>query len=203
MLKIKAEEMMNKEIHICDRYRDHITKHTISKKGKYGTMPKRHNHSVSDTTGLNASFERDSEKNNSPSRNYESHLQPVNIENLKLANKTRNRSKKYDSEIVQTLPDLDRESIGDLKRYSVAKNKMLTTLAPFESLMKSSSRAVIEEIFRGNNKSTMANSKIAAVGFAKQTGRRSLVNLKDNAHEDRFNNIDKFPSILSTNKKTN
>lgn len=88
------------------------------------------------------------------------------------------------------------------KKYYI---QMQSTLAPFESLEKSSSRAVLDEIFNGkhHNASTIAATKFPCIGFSKQTARKSLVNLKENPHEGRFKNINRFPNILSTNKNTN
>ena len=111
--------------------------------------------------------------------------------------------KRFESVIENSLPTLmDRsESPNGTK---IQKQAMLSTISPFESLTKSYSRAVIEELFKGNhNHSTIANSKFPSIPFGKQTSRKSLVNMKENPHEGRFDNIDRFPSILSSNKRTN
>ena len=102
------------------------------------------------------------------------------------------------------MPNFDHSRSPSLSGYKREYAKMQSTISPFESLTKMSSRVVIEELFKGKQmtKSTIANTRFPVIGFDKQTARKSLVNLKENPHEGRFKNIDRFPSILSTNKKT-
>ena len=63
---------------------------------------------------------------------------------------------------------------------------------------------MLQELFKSKHEaeSTIATSKLPLVGFDKQTGRKSMVNVQENPHEKRFKNINRFPSILSTNKRT-
>lgn len=126
------------------------------------------------------------------SRVYESDLKkfkaPLNIENvsktskatkskidLNVTQKTRNEvpKKRYESVIENSLPALIDRSVSPTDR-KIQKQAMLSTIAPFESLTKTYSRAVVEELFKGNNNySTIANSKFPSIPFGKQTGRKS------------------------------
>ena len=43
--------------------------------------------------------------------------------------------------------------------------------------------------------------KLPEIDFSKQVGRPSIINKKDNPHEMRFTTFDKFPEILSNNRR--
>ena len=128
------------------------------------------------------------------SRVYESDLKkfkaPLNIENIvntskttksiieqNVVDKTRNElpKKRFESVIEDSLPALLDRSESPLGKR-LQKQAMLSTISPFESLTKTYSRAVVEELFKGNNNhSSISNSKFPSIPFAKQTGRKYLI----------------------------
>lgn len=113
-------------------------------------------------------------------------------------------NREYKSTLKSSINDVSgNKSPSPNDRYHTHA-RMQSTLAPFESLAENSSQAVLEELFKNKqyNSSTIATTQLPCIGFAKQTSRKSLVNLKENPHESRFKNINRFPSILSSNKKT-
>ncbi|CAI2387130.1 unnamed protein product [Moneuplotes crassus] len=232
MLKLKTEELINKQIHICNRFKQHI--HKSSK--KRNEVRKLLNDSTN-SKSLNKSLQRSKSKKRSKNRSLITIENPLNIRkesvptlqdsclgDLRTRNDDSSISKNNSqNEHTSKLPELNftnspngRDRLTNSKicnsilpntlpHHRLIRDPKLDTLGPFQSFVKNSGREVAEELFKQKHfsNSTIANSKFPSFSFAKQTSRKSLVNLKQNPHESRFNNIDRFPSILSSNKKTN
>jgi hypothetical protein len=219
MIKMKTEELRNKNIHIWDRYKKHLmstsknlknVKKNYIKHKMHFSLPERIHPDFCEKTSLNdremingdvGSINISSVKDGDGKSSWENSFEKI------LKNKTRNdtiTTKREESVAKPVLPNLSQTRSPSILIRKKEHNRMLSTIAPFESLAKTSSRVVIEELFKGsNNNSTITNPKFPWIGFEKQLSRKSLINLKENPHEERFSSINRFPSILSTNKNTN